>query len=328
AEPVVQRRPVLVRPASSFAFVEPAGQATLVDRVSRSANPATSSERSRLIHNMQRELKRAGCYLGEIDGSWGPGSKRAIGRFMGRVNAALPSDEPDYIQLALLRSHPGEVCGVSSCSAGQTRSASGRCVVRPTVAMRRPAVSTDVATTSKKQIHYGRTALAAVPSPALPERKSISLAASHASSWSTEVVKERLAVPEPRLVRTQRSQPPRGRPEGMMALQGPRPASISARQRAPGEWALPKTGGQPAPSPDDVYGQDGLNAFEPDAQQAAPTQYAPKPKKTRTIRKAKPKKSKKRTASKKRKWRKRKPRNSIHNRERGLIQQAFGGNRF
>jgi hypothetical protein len=82
--------------------------------------------------DLQEQLKRVGCYYGRIDGSWGPGSKYAMQSFMERVNAALPSDKPDYMLLTLLKSQSNKVCG--ACPADQTLSPGGRCVPHATVA--------------------------------------------------------------------------------------------------------------------------------------------------------------------------------------------------
>jgi len=49
--------------------------------------------------------------------------------FTHRVNATLPLDEPDYVQLALVQSQTEQVCG--ACPAGRSLSASGRCVGLP-----------------------------------------------------------------------------------------------------------------------------------------------------------------------------------------------------
>ena len=49
--------------------------------------------------------------------------------FTDRVNATLPLDQPDYVQLTLIQSHSDKVCG--ACPAGQSLSASGCCVGLP-----------------------------------------------------------------------------------------------------------------------------------------------------------------------------------------------------
>lgn len=62
------------------------------------------------IRSLQGELARLGCYSGPIDGDWGPASRYAAATFTRAVNAALPTDSPDVILLALLRQTTGPVC--------------------------------------------------------------------------------------------------------------------------------------------------------------------------------------------------------------------------
>lgn len=92
----------------------------------------TPASRVALARDIQRELRRVGCYLGDIDGVWGGGSKRAMAVFMDRVNAALPAHEPDVFMLSLLRGQDAAVCG-AACPEGQSLTAAGRCV--PTTLM-------------------------------------------------------------------------------------------------------------------------------------------------------------------------------------------------
>lgn len=99
---------------------------------SQAARPDTLS-RVALARDIQRELQRVGCYLGDIDGVWGGGSKRAILMFMDRVNAALPTREPDVFMLSLLRAQSADVCG-ASCPSGQSLTNAGRCVPSTLVA--------------------------------------------------------------------------------------------------------------------------------------------------------------------------------------------------
>lgn len=91
--------------------------------------PQTAAPLSRdaLTRDIQRELQRVGCYLGEIDGVWGGGSKRAVLMFMDRVNAALPTRDPDVFMLSLVRAQTSAVCG-TSCPRGQSLTAGGRCM--------------------------------------------------------------------------------------------------------------------------------------------------------------------------------------------------------
>ena len=75
--------------------------------------------RYRLARSLQTELARVGCYGGNIDGDWGPGSKRAATAFLRKVNATLPVDTPDAILLTLIEGHVDKACGVE-CPSGQS----------------------------------------------------------------------------------------------------------------------------------------------------------------------------------------------------------------
>jgi hypothetical protein len=92
-----------------------------------SIRPQDASARYDLVVHIQRELKRVGCYAGAIDGSWSAGSKRAVDAFVDRVNAALPTAEPDYILLSLINAHRSATCG-PSCPKGQSLAGDGRCM--------------------------------------------------------------------------------------------------------------------------------------------------------------------------------------------------------
>lgn len=96
----------------------------------------TETSRYELVRNLQRELKRVGCYAGDIDGDWGTGSRRAMAAFTDRVNASLPIEQPDFILLALVQGHQGSICG-RGCPAGQTVADNGRCVGGSVVAQAR-----------------------------------------------------------------------------------------------------------------------------------------------------------------------------------------------
>jgi peptidoglycan hydrolase-like protein with peptidoglycan-binding domain len=87
------------------------------------------TNRYELVRDIQKELKRLGCYYGRVDGSWGPGTKSAISSFNSRVNAALPDEAPDPVQLTLLQAHNGKTCG-GGCPAGQVTAPNGRCVAQ------------------------------------------------------------------------------------------------------------------------------------------------------------------------------------------------------
>jgi len=97
------------------------------------AAPADSPKLQRaLARQIQAELKRVGCYTGRLDGSWGDQSRSAMIAFIGRVNASLPTTEPDVILLSLVKNHTGQVCGMS-CRPTEVASG-GRCVPRTVLA--------------------------------------------------------------------------------------------------------------------------------------------------------------------------------------------------
>jgi hypothetical protein len=97
-----------------------------------SLKPKGPTSRYKLVVEMQRKLKKRGCYWGRIDGSWGAGSKYAMQAFIDRVNATLPIKQPDYVLLTLLQANSDKSCG--PCPAGQTATGGGSCVPQTTIA--------------------------------------------------------------------------------------------------------------------------------------------------------------------------------------------------
>lgn len=88
---------------------------------------AIPNDRASLARELQKELRRVGCYDGEINGAWTTSSRRAMKSFTDRVNATLPIEEPDYILLSLVQSHQDIACG-KPCPAGQAINSDGRCM--------------------------------------------------------------------------------------------------------------------------------------------------------------------------------------------------------
>ena len=111
-EAVVVTRPPDTRPAT----------------MQRSA-PTIPRDKVSLVRELQSELKRVGCYVGEINGVWSTKlTRQAMKAFIDRINATLPTDEPDSILLTLVRSYPGKVCG-EPCPSGQRVAEGDRCVL-------------------------------------------------------------------------------------------------------------------------------------------------------------------------------------------------------
>jgi hypothetical protein len=69
-------------------------------------------DQAALARALQKELKRVGCYNGEINGVWTTSSRLAMKTFVEQVNAALPIDRPDPVLLSLVHGHRERACGV------------------------------------------------------------------------------------------------------------------------------------------------------------------------------------------------------------------------
>jgi len=74
-----------------------------------------TSDRAGLARELHKELKRVGCYEGDITSTWTPTSRQAMRRFTQSVNAKLPLEEPDVVLLRLVQSQAHRVC---ACPAG------------------------------------------------------------------------------------------------------------------------------------------------------------------------------------------------------------------
>ena len=71
-----------------------------------------------LTRSVQRELTRAGCYDGPVNGTWNVSTRKGMAEFTALVNARLPVDHPDPILLVLLETHDKV-----SCAGGEPRAA-------------------------------------------------------------------------------------------------------------------------------------------------------------------------------------------------------------
>jgi hypothetical protein len=90
-------------------------------------------DRAALTREIQRHLKRVGCYRGDVTGVWTPSVRQAMLTLTERANARLPVDQPDPVLLALVQSHAPGICS-ADCPQGQDRTANGRCVPSALVA--------------------------------------------------------------------------------------------------------------------------------------------------------------------------------------------------
>ena len=94
--------------------------------LAKSTTPV-SGDRALLARELQRELRRVGCYDGELNGAWTLETRRAMKIFTNRINATLPIEQPDFILLALVQGHADSVCGVA-CPTGQGLTDDSRCL--------------------------------------------------------------------------------------------------------------------------------------------------------------------------------------------------------
>ena len=109
----------------------PAPEAAASRTLPRAASAANSSALQLSDENrakaLQKELKRVGCYSGDVNGDWNPMSRKALSAFLQRLNAVLPTEEPDIILLTLVQGQTKAVC-TTGCKAGQSMTDGGRCV--------------------------------------------------------------------------------------------------------------------------------------------------------------------------------------------------------
>ncbi len=81
----------------------------LLDRLPDVSDQTTEADRT-LAMEVQRTLKRAGCYTGPIDGDWGPGSISAVERFNQIKGLRLPSTTPNTELLQAVNRNRGKAC--------------------------------------------------------------------------------------------------------------------------------------------------------------------------------------------------------------------------
>lgn len=216
AEPV--REPVAVAKARPSLAVEPGP--VKVDTASEpikvaAGTPARTDQRLALTKEIQRELRRVGCYAGDIDGEWSSDTRAAMKTFIDRVNATLPIDQPDHILKTLVSGHPGDACG-RSCPAGQTAAANGRCMPTQVIAQsqgqhsgqhlkrsadRAPVQARPERTVAPREAAPAREFAAADPAVKAPKAPAGKPAAEAVvSSWAPTVVAAApsVAVPQPR----------------------------------------------------------------------------------------------------------------------------------
>lgn len=97
-----------------------------------------------LIQDLQRNLQRLGCYDGTVNGVWTPATRDAMRAFIERVNARLPTDQPDEFLLNLAASHEKKACVDKSVYAAAAPV--------PASAKRRSAAPTETGAIEKRDV--------------------------------------------------------------------------------------------------------------------------------------------------------------------------------
>ena len=176
------------------------------------------SDRDGLARELQKELRRVGCYEGEVNGVWTPSTRRAMKAFTERVNAILPVAEPDAVLLVMVQSQQDRTCG-RPCPANQGLTEDGRCLPSAILAkaMKKALPAGTVA-------HAGASAGASEPAPIVNPVPPASRAPAIAG-WSATVTAATPA-PEPSLPVVGAAREAASVPtEGRMGLAGPRDES-------------------------------------------------------------------------------------------------------
>jgi hypothetical protein len=150
------------RPQPTGKYIPPPAPLRIADApprvpVDKNKLPRTASlDREGLTREIQRELKRVGCYGGAITGAWSPAVRRAMKAFTDRANATLPVEQPDQILLALVQNNQRVTCS-ASCPPGQAVGGDGRCLPGPLVVR------------NKKPTAPAKEPIPALPAPQTPD---------------------------------------------------------------------------------------------------------------------------------------------------------------
>jgi hypothetical protein len=138
----------------------------------RSGTPVLGDPTS-LARELQRELRRVGCYDGALNESWTLATRTAMKTFTNRINANLPIDKPDQILLALVQGYRERVCGVA-CPLGEGLAKDGRCLPNAVLALAAKKVLQNGATlAAEEQPRHLVTSVSSTLTPAHPANRDL-----------------------------------------------------------------------------------------------------------------------------------------------------------
>src|SRR5262249_45900856 len=167
---------------------------------------AVPKGRDALARELQKELRRVGCYEGDISGIWSQSTRRAMKTFIDRMNARLPIEEPDAVLYALLKAQDEPVCG-KACAAGEVQSADGRCISSVVLAHVKSKAAPSTAAVEKPSVAMvGGSVGAATPQSTEPSLEGRMSLAGPSSGPSAETATQTPPVRATRAV-TSASQP-------------------------------------------------------------------------------------------------------------------------
>ena len=216
--------------------------------------------RQNLARDIQRELKRVGCYDGDVSGDWNTGTRRAMKTFIDHVNAALPTDEPDHILRTMVQGHPGNACGRATMPSVTARIApkpDPRIVDKTLEAA--PSVPRDLAAArpSVPKPAWETTVAAAVIAP--PVSTEGRMAIGGPAAQATGVITGSIGTANPKLV------PRETTSAAVAALPAARPVTTTKRATVPGAIAALAGGNAASTSPSLPSGMTGVTTAAPNA---------------------------------------------------------------
>jgi hypothetical protein len=138
--------------ASAVVTIVKRSRAPIVNTSAATTRWATPvpGNRTSLVGELQRELRRVGCYDGALNESWTLATRTAMKTFTNRINAILPIDKPDQILLTLVQGYRDRVCGVA-CPPGEGLAKDGRCLPNVVLALATKKAPQNSATAAAEQ---------------------------------------------------------------------------------------------------------------------------------------------------------------------------------
>ncbi|MDO9383456.1 MAG: hypothetical protein Q7T86_11390 [Hyphomicrobiaceae bacterium] len=194
--------PVAVElPRAELTNQQPSAPAALL-----AASDDSNTSRASVVRRIKRELRRVGCYDGRIDSEWDRSSRAAMAAFVDRVNASLPSQEPDVVLLNLVRNHTAAACG-ATCPRGQAIDGDGRCLpdaiiaklkrkANPVVAQNTPPMKPFTTTVMINEVRPTAATLPPPPKVAVQTATKAPLPGRMAMGGPVSETKASLAAPE------------------------------------------------------------------------------------------------------------------------------------